>query len=47
MDNAFVRSPKEVLEHFNVSEQTGLTDVNVTASRDKHGKNGMSSLIIR
>ena len=47
MDNAFVRSPKEVLEHFNVSEQTGLSDVNVTASRQKHGSNGMLWLSLR
>lgn len=40
MDNAYVRSPKEVLEHFNVSEQAGLSDITVTASLQKYGKNG-------
>ncbi|KAK5132465.1 hypothetical protein LTR08_009076 [Meristemomyces frigidus] len=41
MDNAYVRSPREVLEHFNVSEQTGLSDITVAASREKHGKNAI------
>ncbi|RMY73716.1 hypothetical protein D0862_14240 [Hortaea werneckii] len=41
MDNAYVRSPKEVLEHFNVSEQAGLSDITVTASLQKYGKNAI------
>ncbi|KAK5123882.1 hypothetical protein LTR85_002078 [Meristemomyces frigidus] len=41
MDNAYVRAPKEVLEHFNVSEQAGLTDITVAASREKHGRNAI------
>ncbi|KAI7113430.1 calcium ATPase, partial [Hortaea werneckii] len=41
MDNAYVRSSKEVLEHFNVSEQAGLSDITVTASLQKYGKNAI------
>ncbi|KAF7190380.1 Calcium-transporting ATPase sarcoplasmic/endoplasmic reticulum type [Pseudocercospora fuligena] len=41
MDNAFVRSPQEVLKHFNVSESTGLSDSAVEAARQKYGKNAI------
>ncbi|WPH03692.1 Hypothetical protein R9X50_00657500 [Acrodontium crateriforme] len=41
MDKAFVRSPRQVLEHFNVSEQSGLAGSAVTASREKHGPNSI------
>ena len=44
MDNAYVRSALEVLKHFNVQEETGLSNALVTESRQKHGRNGMSSL---
>jgi P-type Ca2+ transporter type 2A len=40
MDNAYVRSPSEVLEHFNVSEDKGLADISVQAALQKYGKNG-------
>ena len=40
MENAYVRAPKEVLEHFNVSEPNGLTDATVDFHRQKYGKNG-------
>ncbi|KAF2769879.1 calcium transporter ATPase [Teratosphaeria nubilosa] len=41
MDNAYVRSPQEVLEHFNVSEQKGLEEVSVNAARQKYGRNAI------
>ncbi|EME39239.1 hypothetical protein DOTSEDRAFT_75085 [Dothistroma septosporum NZE10] len=41
MDNAYVRSPQEVLKHFNVSEQQGLSESAVQASRQKHGRNAI------
>ncbi|QIW99937.1 hypothetical protein AMS68_005455 [Peltaster fructicola] len=41
MDTAFVCTPEEVLEHFNVTEKDGLNDGAVEASRAKHGKNAI------
>ncbi|EMC91448.1 hypothetical protein BAUCODRAFT_152707 [Baudoinia panamericana UAMH 10762] len=41
MDNAFVRAPKEVLEHFSVSEAGGLSDLGVQAAVQKYGKNAI------
>ncbi|KAJ8611762.1 hypothetical protein MRB53_037769 [Persea americana] len=41
MDNAFVCTPEEVLEHFNVNEKDGLNDGAVEASRAKHGRNAI------
>ena len=41
MDNAFVRSAQDVLQHFGVTEQAGLSDNKVEASRQKYGRNGM------
>lgn len=46
MENAYVRSPRDVLAHFNVSENTGLSDSVVEASRQKYGKNGMADIRI-
>jgi len=40
MDNAFVRSPRDVLEHFGATEAFGLSDSKVEALRLKHGRNG-------
>lgn len=40
MDDAYVRSPQEVLKHFGVSEQAGLSSSAVEASRREHGRNG-------
>lgn len=42
MDNAYVQSPSAVLKHFDVQEASGLDKSSVTASRQKHGRNGMS-----
>ncbi|KAF2149818.1 calcium transporter ATPase [Myriangium duriaei CBS 260.36] len=41
MDNAYVRSTSDVLAHFQVSEQTGLSESAVAASLAKHGKNAI------
>jgi Ca2+ transporting ATPase len=41
MENAYVRSPRDVLAHFGATEAHGLSDSQVEASRLKHGKNGM------
>lgn len=40
MENSFLYAPAEALEHFNVSEQTGLTQDAILQSRKKHGPNG-------
>ncbi len=47
MDDAFVRSPKEVLEHFRVAESDGLTDLGVESALQKYGKNGRHTDPIR
>ncbi|GAB7366679.1 hypothetical protein MBLNU230_g8662t1 [Neophaeotheca triangularis] len=41
MDNAFVRSTKDVLAHFNVSIERGLSQKQVEAQREKHGRNSI------
>ena len=43
MDNAYVRSAQEVLNHFGTEEQIGLSDAGVADSRQKHGRNGISA----
>lgn len=40
MENSFLYTPAEALEHFNVTEQSGLTEEAVIQSREKHGPNG-------
>lgn len=40
MENAFLNTPAEVLDHFNVSENAGLSQDAVLKSRQKHGPNG-------
>ncbi|EGP85744.1 unnamed protein product [Zymoseptoria tritici ST99CH_3D7] len=41
MDDAYSRSTAEVLKHFQVTEQSGLSESAVEASRQKHGKNAI------
>jgi len=41
MDNAYVQTPSAVLKHFDVQEASGLDKSSVTASRQKHGRNGV------
>jgi Ca2+ transporting ATPase len=40
MENAFLYTPAEALEFFNVAEHTGLSQDAVLSSRKKHGPNG-------
>jgi magnesium-transporting ATPase (P-type) len=40
MDDAFIKSPSEVLKHFQVSERRGLSEERVKGQRDKFGPNG-------
>ncbi|CDH55033.1 calcium-transporting atpase [Lichtheimia corymbifera JMRC:FSU:9682] len=39
MDNSFVKSPKEVCDHFQVDPAVGLDNDKVTKQRQKYGKN--------
>ncbi|KAI6711044.1 hypothetical protein JHW43_006394 [Diplocarpon mali] len=41
MDNAYAQSTAEVLDFFSVSETQGLTESQVTASREKYGRNAI------
>lgn len=41
MENSFLNTPVEALEHFNVSEQTGLSQDAVSQSRDRYGPNAL------
>jgi Ca2+ transporting ATPase len=41
MDNAYVRSPRDVLSYFGTTEAHGLSDSQVEDLRAKHGRNGM------
>lgn len=40
MDAAWTRSPEEVLQHFNVDPNTGLSPDHVAKNREIYGKNG-------
>ncbi|OQE82054.1 hypothetical protein PENNAL_c0038G00041 [Penicillium nalgiovense] len=42
MENAFLRTPAESLEHFKVSEQTGLSQNAVLKSRQQYGPNALA-----
>jgi Ca2+ transporting ATPase len=44
MENAFTKSTEEVLKFFSASESQGLTEAQVNASREKHGRNGRIAL---
>ena len=39
MEAAFARSTKQVLAHFKVDENTGLTNNQIDELRKKHGRN--------
>jgi magnesium-transporting ATPase (P-type) len=41
MENAYTRTPAEALQHFQVTEEKGLSEQQVKELRAKHGKNGM------
>lgn len=40
MEHSFLFTPDEVLKHFGVTEETGLTHDGVLKSRAKNGANG-------
>jgi magnesium-transporting ATPase (P-type) len=40
MENAYTKTPAEVLQHFQVTEDKGLSEQQVKELRAKHGKNG-------
>ncbi len=40
MENAYTRTPTEVLKHFQVTEEKGLSEQQVKSLREQHGKNG-------
>lgn len=40
MENSFLYSPADALDHFNVSEHKGLSQDAVLKSRQTHGPNG-------
>lgn len=40
MENSFLYSPAEVLQHFGIKESTGLSQAQVVEARKKHGPNG-------
>jgi len=40
MENAYTQTTSEVLKYFSVSETQGLTEAQIKASREKHGRNG-------
>ncbi|CZT09786.1 calcium-transporting ATPase sarcoplasmic/endoplasmic reticulum type [Rhynchosporium graminicola] len=41
MENAYVKSTSEVLQHFSVSEVQGLSESQIQASREKYGRNSI------
>jgi Ca2+ transporting ATPase len=43
MDNSFLYTPADALDHFNVSESKGLSKDAVQKSRQEHGPNGQST----
>jgi len=42
MDRSFILSTTEVLKHFEVSEEGGLSLQQVVLAREKYGSNGRS-----
>jgi len=40
MEQAHALSGEQILQHFSASEYLGLSEAQVQASRDKHGRNG-------
>jgi Ca2+ transporting ATPase len=40
MESAFSKSTEEVLKHFSVTETKGLSEAQINAYREKHGRNG-------
>lgn len=46
METAFAKPAGDVLASFNVNENTGLSDAQVTELRSKHGRNCMSTSLL-
>lgn len=44
MENAYAKSTSEVLKFFSVSESQGLSESQIQASREQHGRNCMLGL---
>ena len=44
MEDAYIRSPQEVLRYFAASEQQGLSEAQVQIAKAKYGRNGTTSL---
>jgi len=44
MENAYTKTPAEALQHFQVTEEKGLSEQQVKDLRAKHGKNGMLAM---
>lgn len=44
MEQSYLFSPAEVLQRFNVAEETGLSQEQVVKSRAEHGPNGVCML---
>ncbi|KNG87248.1 putative endoplasmic reticulum calcium ATPase [Aspergillus nomiae NRRL 13137] len=42
MEHSYLYSPKEVLEHFSVSEHSGLSQEQALKAREKHGANALA-----
>lgn len=40
MENSFLYSPAEVLQHFGIQESSGLSQAQVVEARKKYGPNG-------
>ena len=43
MENSYLLSGEEALKYFEVSEDTGLSDPQVNALRERYGDNGMAT----
>lgn len=43
MEASYLSSTREVLKHFHVSEESGLSDAQVNVSKIKYGRNGIAS----
>lgn len=47
MEDAHTRTVEEVLEHFKVDEESGITDEQVKKGLEKYGPNGEKSYFSR
>jgi Cation transporter/ATPase, N-terminus len=45
MEQSFLSNPKEILKHFAVKEDTGLSEKQILVSRARYGSNGMQGRI--